>query len=234
MKQNRHFIVPDQDFKLLQVIRYWLRSLKFQPVVLSSMYDYMGLWLFLLIASTARGRLVWCRHARLAEGLVNCVLECGLTGLVYLKKDHAYYCTWLIPGVPGSKVLRRPISSCAGDAVLNWQGLGTIVNCKVTLFPLQHCWGSTILKDFCSLYPEFQGRESLTTYTFNTHQAKHTFCSKCGVQSFYTPRSNPDGKGVAVHCLDKGTVSSVNVITFDGENWEKSFENDDVIKTRSK
>ena len=35
----------------------------------------------------------------------------------------------------------------------------------------------------------------LTTYSFNTHKAKHTFCSKCGVQSFYTPRSNLDGFG---------------------------------------
>lgn len=25
--------------------------------------------------------------------------------------------------------------------------------------------------------------------------AKHTFCKTCGVQSFYTPRSNPDGYG---------------------------------------
>uniref|UniRef100_A0A8C6KYY3 Centromere protein V n=1 Tax=Nothobranchius furzeri TaxID=105023 RepID=A0A8C6KYY3_NOTFU len=40
-----------------------------------------------------------------------------------------------------------------------------------------------------------QGLENLTTYTFNTHVAKHTFCRTCGVQSFYTPRSNPDGYG---------------------------------------
>lgn len=41
----------------------------------------------------------------------------------------------------------------------------------------------------------FQGSEDITTYTFNTHTAKHTFCKICGVQSFYTPRSNPDGFG---------------------------------------
>lgn len=40
-----------------------------------------------------------------------------------------------------------------------------------------------------------QGSDNLTTYTFNTHAAKHTFCKTCGVQSFYTPRSNPDGYG---------------------------------------
>lgn len=79
-----------------------------------------------------------------------------------------------------------------------------------------------------------QGAESLTTYTFNTHQAQHTFCRVCGVQSFYTPRSNPDGKGVAIHCLDEGTVAKVNVVPFDGTNWEASFEQDHVIESRSK
>ena len=40
-----------------------------------------------------------------------------------------------------------------------------------------------------------KGSESLQTYTFNTHKAKHMFCKICGVQSFYIPRSNPDGYG---------------------------------------
>ncbi|KAB7496990.1 Centromere protein V [Armadillidium nasatum] len=38
-----------------------------------------------------------------------------------------------------------------------------------------------------------KGHDSLTTYTFNTHKAKHIFCSKCGVQSFYIPRANSNG-----------------------------------------
>jgi len=44
-----------------------------------------------------------------------------------------------------------------------------------------------------------KGSDNLTAYTFNTHQAKHLFCSTCGVQSFYVPRSNPDGYGMT--CL---------------------------------
>src|SRR5262249_2349233 len=36
------------------------------------------------------------------------------------------------------------------------------------------------------------GADALTTYTFNTGVAKHTFCRICGVHSFYTPRSHPD------------------------------------------
>ena len=79
-----------------------------------------------------------------------------------------------------------------------------------------------------------QGEEHLTCYTFNTHQAKHTFCSKCGVQSFYTPRSNPDGRGINYRCLDPDTVDNINIIPFDGQNWEATIESDSSIRTRSK
>ncbi|XP_061608593.1 centromere protein V isoform X2 [Phyllopteryx taeniolatus] len=79
-----------------------------------------------------------------------------------------------------------------------------------------------------------QGEDHLTTYTFNTHAAKHTFCKKCGVQSFYTPRSNPDGYGIAPHCLDPGTVQSVTEETFLGDKWEESMEAHKTIKDMSK
>lgn len=64
--------------------------------------------------------------------------------------------------------------------------------------------------------------------------AKHTFCKTCGVQSFYTPRSNPDGVGVTIHCVDPGTVEKINMIQFDGMNWEESFADDHVLQSRSK
>jgi len=69
-----------------------------------------------------------------------------------------------------------------------------------------------------------QGKENLTTYTFNTHTAKHLFCKICGVQSFYVPRSNPDGIAVTVNCLDSSTIASVEVRKYDGKNWEESYK----------
>jgi len=67
-----------------------------------------------------------------------------------------------------------------------------------------------------------KGQDSLTTYTFNTRIAKHTFCKVCGVKSFYVPRSNPDGFSINVRCLDKGTIRSLKALPFDGVNWEAS------------
>ena len=66
-----------------------------------------------------------------------------------------------------------------------------------------------------------QGSESLSTYTFNTGVAKHLFCKRCGVKSFYIPRSNPDGYSINVRCLEPATIRKIVVIPFDGKNWEE-------------
>ncbi|XP_012887410.1 PREDICTED: centromere protein V [Dipodomys ordii] len=85
-----------------------------------------------------------------------------------------------------------------------------------------------------SRFKLLKGAESLTTYTFNTHKAQHTFCKKCGVQSFYTPRSNPGGFGIAPHCLDEGTVRSMVTEEFNGSDWEKAMKEHKTIKNMSK
>ena len=60
-----------------------------------------------------------------------------------------------------------------------------------------------------------QGADALTEYKFNTGTARHLFCGRCGVKSFYVPRSNPDGYSVNVRCLDSATIEHVEVQLFD-------------------
>ena len=67
------------------------------------------------------------------------------------------------------------------------------------------------------------GEDKLTTYTFDTHEAKHLFCKTCGIKSFYIPRSHPDGVSVNVRCLDDATIRSMQVEFFDGRNWEQNI-----------
>ena len=45
------------------------------------------------------------------------------------------------------------------------------------------------------------GADVITEYTFNTGQARHTFCSVCGVQPFYTPRSNAQAGICELRCM---------------------------------
>lgn len=65
-----------------------------------------------------------------------------------------------------------------------------------------------------------RGAEQLTTYTFNTGVAKHTFCRICGIKPFYVPRSNPDGYSVNVRCLEP-PPARLTITPFDGRNWEQ-------------
>ena len=66
-----------------------------------------------------------------------------------------------------------------------------------------------------------RGKDSITTYTFNTGAAKHMFCSVCGIKSFYVPRSHPDGYSVNFRCLDAEEFTSIMTTEFDGRHWEQ-------------
>ncbi len=65
-----------------------------------------------------------------------------------------------------------------------------------------------------------RGEEHMTTYSFNSHVARHTFCSICGIKPFYVPRSNPDGYAVNVRCLTP-QPPELTIEPFDGVNWEQ-------------
>lgn len=65
-----------------------------------------------------------------------------------------------------------------------------------------------------------KGQDALSEYTFNTGGAKHLFCRKCGIKSFYVPRSNPDGFAVTWRCLDGWQALDATINAFDGQNWE--------------
>jgi hypothetical protein len=47
-----------------------------------------------------------------------------------------------------------------------------------------------------------EGNEALTLYQFNTMEAKHYFCSKCGIYTHHQRRSNPTQYGINVACLE--------------------------------
>lgn len=75
-----------------------------------------------------------------------------------------------------------------------------------------------------SQFKLLSGDDSLSIYTFDTHEAKHLFCKNCGIKSFYIPRSHPEGVSVNVHCLDEATIQSMDIRQFDGKNWEDNID----------
>ena len=67
------------------------------------------------------------------------------------------------------------------------------------------------------------GSDTLRTYSFNTHTARHLFCSVCGIKSFYVPRSHPDGISVNARCIDSETIEELTVTSFNGREWETQY-----------
>ena len=67
-----------------------------------------------------------------------------------------------------------------------------------------------------------RGADALSEYRFNTGMARHLFCSRCGVKSFYVPRSNPDGYSVNLRCLDQSTLAEITIEPFDDRDREAS------------
>jgi hypothetical protein len=47
-----------------------------------------------------------------------------------------------------------------------------------------------------------RGEEMLTSYRFNTGEAQHFFCSRCGIYTHHQRRSNSKQYGINVACLD--------------------------------
>lgn len=68
------------------------------------------------------------------------------------------------------------------------------------------------------------GPADLGTYQFGTMIAKHHFCTVCGIHVFTRPRAAPDLYTINVRCLDDFDLSKqkVELVEFDGRNWEKS------------
>ena len=64
-----------------------------------------------------------------------------------------------------------------------------------------------------------KGAEYLTLYQFNTHTAKHYFCSRCGIYTHHQRRSNPEQYGYNVGCLEGiNPLAIEGVPTNDGVN----------------
>lgn len=73
------------------------------------------------------------------------------------------------------------------------------------------------------------GHDALVGYRFGTGAAEHLFCGRCGVKSFYQPRSHPDSWSINANCLDKAV--ELEIETFDGRDWTKAKARLDADET---
>jgi hypothetical protein len=69
-----------------------------------------------------------------------------------------------------------------------------------------------------------EGEDYLSLYQFDTKEAKHFFCKKCGIHPFSNPRAAPNMYSINVRCLDDFDLEreDYELVEFDGRNWEES------------
>ena len=62
-----------------------------------------------------------------------------------------------------------------------------------------------------------EGSENLSLYQFNTDIAKHFFCKKCGIYTHHNRKSDPNGMGVNLGCIEDLDSMEFDAIQFDGK-----------------
>lgn len=94
----------------------------------------------------------------------------------------------------------------------------TVLDCNCSVCAKKGYLHLTVPKERVTL--SAGSEERMTTYCFGTDVAQHTFCSTCGVQAIYTPRSNPECYSVNVRCLvlhgEKVRIEKLDGKTFSG------------------
>jgi hypothetical protein len=80
-----------------------------------------------------------------------------------------------------------------------------------------------VRRTLADVFDLLSGKEDLSTYTFNTRVAQHTFCRYCGMHPFCVPRSDPDKIDVNMRCLDGVDLTALQITRFDGQNWEAAM-----------
>jgi hypothetical protein len=64
-----------------------------------------------------------------------------------------------------------------------------------------------------------KGKDVLSLYQFDSKEAEHYFCSRCGIYTHHKRRSNPHQYGINVGCLEGISPLLIeNVPTYDGIN----------------
>ena len=74
------------------------------------------------------------------------------------------------------------------------------------------------------LFELISGEDLLLEYKFESGSAKHFFCKRCGIKSFYQPRSHPEMYSINLKCVDDPPEIK-EIIYFDGINFEESIKN---------
>ena len=77
--------------------------------------------------------------------------------------------------------------------------LENIKQCNCSICKRKNAKMNLIPKDSIKIV---KGKNHLTSYKFNTMKAEHYFCKTCGIYTHHNRRSDPNGVGINIGCID--------------------------------
>lgn len=83
--------------------------------------------------------------------------------------------------------------------VMLTDGLNTVRRCNCSYCRMR---GAVAVSANLADIDVLQGKDALTLYQFNSKEAKHYFCSRCGIYTFHQRRSKPHEYGVNIACIE--------------------------------
>lgn len=126
----------------------------------------------------------------------------------------------MLKEVGGVRVQPRHRASChCGSVVLELELPDGIVDPRRCDCSLCRRRGAVVASVSLDGIRILEGAGHLKLYQFNTHTAKHYFCSNCGIYTHHQRRSNPSQYGYNVGCLEGiDPLAIPDVPTNDGVN----------------
>ena len=85
--------------------------------------------------------------------------------------------------------------------------LNTIKQCNCSICSRKNAKMAMASKDQLKIT---KGENNLSLYQFGTNIAKHYFCKTCGIYTHHGRKSDPDGIGVNISCLEGVDPFKVN------------------------
>lgn len=126
----------------------------------------------------------------------------------------------MIKHIGGTEIKEKHRASChCGAVVLELDLPDGIVNPRRCDCSICRRKGAIVASVPLAGITIIQGEQALTKYEFNTHTAKHFFCSRCGIYTHHQRRSNPEQYGFNVGCLEGVNPFDIDEVpTNDGVN----------------
>ena len=95
-----------------------------------------------------------------------------------------------------------------GSVQLNVEtDLSVIKQCNCSMCKRKNAKMNILPKESIKL---IQGEDNLSLYQFGTNVAKHYFCKKCGVYTHHFRKSDPNGIGINIGCIDEVDSFSID------------------------